>query len=152
MSNKKLVERKKKKKEAKAKETVLHKREKIRERAKTEKKIAKAEKKTRTKLVPYVRPVIKPEYDEQIMAQLQRNIEILEALEQEYLKEQADKKALNEQLEAEGHHTLGDKMEALNIKTRIWAEQNPEVQQPGATSIVEVVQEAHDDPLQQISS
>lgn len=47
---------------------------------------------------------------------LQRNLEILKALEAEYDKEQASRNKLNDELEAEGYKTMKDKMAALHEK------------------------------------
>lgn len=47
-------------------------------------------------------------------AKILHNIQILKALEQEYEKEQLAKKATNDQLEAEGHTSLQDKLDALH--------------------------------------
>lgn len=51
--------------------------------------------------------------DERIMEQLQKNLEILKKLEEEYDREQAAKQQLNAELEAKGLHTLEEKMEHL---------------------------------------
>ena len=47
---------------------------------------------------------------------LQRNLEILKALEAEYDTEQANRKTLNDKLESEGYNTMKDKMAALHEK------------------------------------
>lgn len=47
---------------------------------------------------------------------LEKNIEILKALEEEHQKEIAEKENLNEELEQEGNLTLKSKMEALHKK------------------------------------
>ena len=49
---------------------------------------------------------------------IEKNMEILKALEDEYLKEKDQKRILNETLEAEGHITLKDKINALEEKAR----------------------------------
>ncbi len=46
--------------------------------------------------------------------QLERNIEILKALEEEHKKETQEKQELNQQLESEGHFAPEDKMQALH--------------------------------------
>lgn len=49
-------------------------------------------------------------------AQLERNVEILKALEEEYDQEISKKQALNEELEIQGSITPEDKMKALHEK------------------------------------
>ena len=59
--------------------------------------------------------------DNSTLAQLERNVKILQALEKEYTDEVTRKKELNESLEEDGHFTLEDKMNALaqkNIATQ----------------------------------
>lgn len=51
---------------------------------------------------------------EETRAKILHNIEILKALEDEYEKEQDGRKAINDQLEAEGFTTLQDKLDALH--------------------------------------
>ena len=53
-----------------------------------------------------------------VLERLQRNHEILKALEEEYESDTAQKKAINESLEAEGHHTLQEKVRAMEEKAR----------------------------------
>ncbi len=55
-------------------------------------------------------------YPEETRAKIEKNIEILKALEEEYNQEMATKKKLNEELEAQGHLTLEEKMQALSNK------------------------------------
>ena len=47
------------------------------------------------------------------LAQLEKNVQILRALEEEYEKEAEAKKAINEDLESKGYVTLDEKMQAL---------------------------------------
>lgn len=49
--------------------------------------------------------------------QINRNIEILRALESEYVEEMASKMQLNASLESEGHVTLSDKLAVLQQDT-----------------------------------
>ena len=139
MAKKKLIERKKKQREAKAKVSIVRKREQMRAQRRTERNIAKAEENTRMKQTPYMRPekreALAKQEEEQNIAQLHRNLEILEALEKEYLKEQDAKAELNAKLESEGHVTLKEKLDALEAETKIWAEKHPEIQQPDADAI-----------------
>lgn len=51
-----------------------------------------------------------------ISAKLKNNLEILEALEKEYEAEQAARGEMNTKLEAEGHKTMREKMDALHQK------------------------------------
>ena len=48
------------------------------------------------------------------ITQLEHNVKILAALEQEYQTERSKKEALNEELEKDGHFTLEDKMATLH--------------------------------------
>lgn len=49
-----------------------------------------------------------------VIAQLEKNVEILRALEREHDKEMSEKAALNESLEEQGLLTMEDKMQALH--------------------------------------
>jgi len=51
-----------------------------------------------------------------ITEKLKKNMEILEALEQEYEMEQASREKANQELESEGHLTIKEKMDALHKK------------------------------------
>ena len=61
---------------------------------------------------------------EKIHQQLNRNLQILKMLEEEYEKEMAFKKELNDKLEAEGCLTLEDKINYFNEKNK----QNSEIE------------------------
>jgi hypothetical protein len=52
-----------------------------------------------------------------VHSQLEKNLEILKALEEEYDAEQERRKEVNESLEEEGHVTLKEKLDALHAKT-----------------------------------
>lgn len=52
----------------------------------------------------------------EISDRLHKNLEILEALEQEYEAEQKARSEMNENLESEGHKTMREKMDALHQK------------------------------------
>ncbi len=126
MANQKQKEKKKKERERKAKARVLKRREQARQEAKEKK--AQEDKwdaeyaESVGKSKPYRKPKSEEELiervhqDKDIMAKLQANIEILKALEEEYEKEQAARKKLNEELDAEGYSTVKDKMDALHKK------------------------------------
>ena len=99
MAKKRQLERKKKARESKAKARVEASRHKAMTLKKDERRQAKLNnKKSRDKL--------------------ERNMQILKALEEEYEKDKDAKKALNDQLESEGHVTLQDKLNALEKKAR----------------------------------
>jgi len=53
---------------------------------------------------------------QEVANKLQRNIEILKALEAEYDAEQLNRKNLNDKLESEGYNSMKDKMAALQEK------------------------------------
>jgi hypothetical protein len=118
MTNKKLKEKKKKKREDRAKATVLVKRKALRAKIKHDKEVARIDRQYNKKLVPYVRPEkaaqMRFESDNKIKQQIEHNLEILKALEAEYLKEQKEKAERNANLEAEGHTTLKEKMDVMN--------------------------------------
>jgi uncharacterized membrane protein YccC len=57
------------------------------------------------------------ELPDSTLNQLEKNAQILRALEQEYEKEQAEKKKLNESLEDQGHDTLDSKLKVLQERT-----------------------------------
>lgn len=59
-----------------------------------------------------------------IIAQLERNHAILEALEKEYEAEMAAKKEINEDLEAQGFNSLEEKLEHLNKEAEKKVQEN----------------------------
>jgi hypothetical protein len=111
MSRKKLQEKKKKQRKEIAKKRVLARREDIRAEAKKMKAQEIAIKKA-TKSIPIKGSLA--DRDAEIQEKLRHNYAILEALDAEYNREQEQKKKLNEQLEAEGHFTLKEKMDAMS--------------------------------------
>jgi hypothetical protein len=124
MSNEKLKEKKKKAREKAVKEKVLRRRLAIRE---DQKKIdedrfrdQQIDELANGKQKPYRKPQNVVEdastKDAKIIAQLERNMKLLEALEQEQLEEEASRTTVNDQLEAEGHLTMKQKMDALHQK------------------------------------
>jgi hypothetical protein len=124
MSNQKLNEKKKKAREKAVKEKVSRRRLAIRE---DQKKIEQdrlrdqqIDELANGKQKPYRKPQNAPENtsakDAKIIAQLERNMKLLEALEKEQLEEEASREAVNDQLEAEGHLTMKQKMDALHQK------------------------------------
>lgn len=71
------------------------------------------------KAIPFIRDPAKKAEKEAMMAekaktQLEKNMDILQALEQEYEREQLIRNQMNEKLESDGHKTLKEKMDALH--------------------------------------
>lgn len=123
MATKKQLEKKKKARESKAKARVEAARHKAMLLKKDERRQTKLNNKFREKLVPFVKDPEKRKAFEENEAnksreKLERNMQILKALEEEYEKEKDAKRALNDKLEAEGHTTLKDKLSALEKKAR----------------------------------
>lgn len=121
--SKKQQERKKKQREQKAKMRVLARRNAIRKKSGEDKKSAALDRKFRTKIQPIIKDPLKKEVmekikNEKILSKLEKNAEILKALEKQYLDEVEQKNQINQQLEAEGHITLEEKMAALEKKIK----------------------------------
>ena len=122
MGVKKTRERKKQQREKEGKKKAAKRREKTQAENRARKKDKLAEEKARRKINP-IRPYVKdPEKvkarDEDVMAQLERNYKILEALEEEYAREEEQKKKLNEELEAQGLTTLKEKLDELERRAK----------------------------------
>jgi hypothetical protein len=60
------------------------------------------------------------------LEKLQQNLQLLESLEKEYETEEAMRASINASLEAEGHNTLKEKMDALHEKALNSIEMDPE--------------------------
>ncbi|NBT59758.1 hypothetical protein EBT16_13340 [bacterium] len=123
MATKRQQERKKIARKQKAKARVVVRRHKLDEARRQERRSLLLERKFRDKIAPIVKNTeAKKRMDEaeknRSLKKLERNAEILKALEEEYLKEKEQKKALNESLESEGHLTLDQKIGALEDKAR----------------------------------
>jgi hypothetical protein len=123
MATKRQQERKKKAREDKGRARSAARRHKIHEAAREERKSALLERKFREKIKPIVndpekRARIEQAEKQRAMERLQKNAEILKALEDEYVKDVETKNAINEALESEGHHTLKDKLGAIESKAR----------------------------------
>jgi hypothetical protein len=121
--SKKQQERKKKKREEIAKKRVLSRRGALRKQSSDNLKSARLDRKFREKMDPFVkdeekRKTMEKYKNEIILSKLEKNAEILRALEDEYLREINQKKLINDQLESEGHVTLKDKMDALESKIK----------------------------------
>ena len=107
---KKLKERKKKEKERKTQKQLLWRREYAIKKKKKDRSIDKDVRANRDK----IEPIISPEKEKlRKQQQLERNLQMLKGLEEEYKKEQENRKKLNEKLEAEGAMTLKEKMVPL---------------------------------------
>lgn len=123
MGTKKQIERKKKQRELKGRARVLARRKKLREDMRNEKQSARLSRKFREKIKPIIndsekRASLEEAEKNRVLERLQRNAEILKALEDQYHKDSDAKKTINEALEAEGHVELKDKFKALESKAR----------------------------------
>lgn len=123
MATKKQIEKKKKAREQKGRARVAAQRHKMSTVKKNDRRQAMLDKKFKEKMVPFVKDPEKRKAIEEAEAnkarqKIEKNMEILRALEDEYLKEKEQKRILNETLEAEGHITLKDKINALEEKAR----------------------------------
>lgn len=131
MANKKLQERKKQKRVRKVKDVVIKKREATLQERKKKKEADKLARLTRMKIRPIVKAEMNlsdQEKDDRIKSQLEHNLEILQALEDQYMEEQAQKEHVNKELEDAGAVTIKEKLDALEIKTKTWIEKNPQVE------------------------
>lgn len=123
MATKKQQERKKKAREQKARARVEVRRHKLGLARRDERRSAALERRFRDKPQPIINDPEKKAAMEQAeknkaMERLQRNAEILKALEEQYQKDLESKKAINDSLEAEGHLDLKDKVKAMEEKAR----------------------------------
>lgn len=123
MATKKQKERKKKNRESKAKARVESRRHKLRQVMRDEGRAKKLDIKFGDKMKPFVkdpekRAEIEATEKEKARQRLERNMQILKALEEEYEAEQQKKKEFNLELEAEGHETLKEKLNAIETAAR----------------------------------
>jgi ribosomal protein L16 Arg81 hydroxylase len=123
MATKKQQERKKKAREEKGRARSAARRHKMQAATREERRSALLDRRFREKIKPIVKDPEKKASMEQaekerVMERLQKNAEILKALEEEYLSDAEAKKSINEALEAEGHQTLKDKLGAIESKAR----------------------------------
>jgi hypothetical protein len=124
MANQKLKDKKKKTRERKNKVHVQKRRDaKHREDKKKKEWEEQMERdSTPEKLKPFVRPEKlkkrEEKRDAEIKLQLDRNIKILQALEEQYLKEQQHKTDLGAELAAEGFNTIEEKLDILNKRAQ----------------------------------
>jgi hypothetical protein len=121
--SKKQQERKKKKRQEVAKKRVLARRNALRKQSGEDKKAAKLDKKFRNKIQPIIKDEVKKKImedlkNEKILSKLEKNAEILKALEAQYQEEINAKNEFNKQLEQEGCSTLKEKLDALDKKAQ----------------------------------
>jgi hypothetical protein len=127
MTSKKQKERKKKNRENIAKERVLKRRQTLQKQRKQafeeQLKQKQAEHSVFGKQMPFFKnnanvlnKMVTEERKNEIKEKIERNLQILEALEQEYDQENSQRKQINEKLESEGHMTMKEKMDALHKK------------------------------------
>lgn len=130
MTSKKQKERKKKNREKVAKNRVLRRREALRKQRKKamQERIneIQAEENAFGKQKPFVKndasvlneavDELKKQHFEDVNAKLEHNLKILEALEEEYDRENSTRKEINQKLENEGYMTMKEKMDALHKK------------------------------------
>lgn len=123
MATKKQQERKKRAREEKGRARSAARRHKLQQAVREERKSALLNRRFREKIKPIVKDPEKRAAMEQAernkaMERLQRNAEILKALEEQYQRDVESKKAINDSLEAEGHLELKDKVKAMEEKAR----------------------------------
>jgi hypothetical protein len=123
MSTKK-QQMKKKARELKGRARAAVRRHKLDQIKKEERRGAKLERKFREKTAPFVKDPDKKRLQEErehrkSLEKIEKNMQILKALEDEYLNEIEERKKINKSLEAEGHLTLQDKVKALEEKARV---------------------------------
>ena len=131
MMNEQKKFKKKKEREKVAKQRVMQRRTAMRAFRKEEDAKTKLERELSPRLMPIVndplvREMIKKSRTEKANEQIEKNMQLLEALEQQYDAEQAFRKEVNENLEAEGHMTMKDKLDALHQKAIAMQEANKE--------------------------
>lgn len=124
MATRKQKERKKKDREAKAKARVLSRRHKIHEAMREERRARVLENKFSEKIKPFVKdPAKKAEIaaaeERKVKERLERNAQILKALEDEYEAEMGRRREFNSELESMGHETLKEKLNALEETARL---------------------------------
>lgn len=111
--SKKMQERKKRARQQASKDKVVKKRAVTRASAKKQRELARIERKTRIREIPLENPHKK---DISIREQLEKNLKILQALEEQYHNVEDAKRDFNAELEAQGHVTLKDKLDAMEKK------------------------------------
>jgi hypothetical protein len=125
------IAQKKKKREKIAKERVLRRREQMRAVRKEDERKARLERELSPKQMPIVNDPLVREMREKARvdaakAQIEKNLELLKAIEEEYDKEHALREQVNKDLESEGHVSMKDKLDALHKKAMAMKEQKEE--------------------------
>jgi hypothetical protein len=123
MGTKRQKERKKKERENKGKARVLARRHKLRADRKSEMHAARLERQFREKIRPIIsdpdkKAVAEEAEKRRVLEKLQRNADILKALEEQYQRDMETKKSVNETLESEGLVDLKDKLQAMETRAR----------------------------------
>ena len=121
--SKKQKEKKKKLREIVAKKRVLARRKSLRKQTSEQLFESRLEKKFRNKIEPIVKDqekqkIMQEQKNQRILSKLEKNAEILKALEEQYEEEMNCKKEINKKLEEEGNSTLKEKLDALDKKAR----------------------------------
>ena len=115
------ITQKKKKREKVAKQRVLRRREQMRAIRKEDAAKERLERELSPKQMPIVNDPLIREMREKARvdsakAQIEKNLELLQAIEEEYDKEQSLREQVNKDLESEGHMSMKDKLDALHKK------------------------------------
>lgn len=139
-------EKHKQKKKIERRKRVKYKLMKIREQTRIERKVAMDEEKARIATEELVNGKKKPIINDlnkivkeneikkqEVKEQLENNLKILQALEDEYDAENKNRTELNKKLESEGHFTLKEKLDALH-KTNMKKHDCEEQEKPSKSS------------------
>jgi hypothetical protein len=121
MANQKTTERKKHKKEREKHEQKLKRQAMSIKARKEEREKTRLEFKNRPKLNPIKNEILVPDSD--ALTNIENNLQILKALEEQYILQEKAKDNLKEELEAEGFNTIEEKLEALKLKAQEKANQ-----------------------------
>ena len=119
--SKKQKEKKKKNRELIAKKRIIARRNVLRKQTSEKKKLEFFDKQFREKVNTIVNEKNKELEDiknKNILCKLEKNIKILEALEQEYENEMQSKEEINKELESQGNFSMKEKMDALEDKMK----------------------------------
>lgn len=131
MSSKKQKEKKKKDRERRVEEKIFVRREALRKERKTLELQRRQEEEAQDLVHGKPKPIVndysrveevKAKKEKTALEQLEKNLKILEALEEEYDRESKMRENINEALESEGHLTMAEKMDALHKKALEMAE------------------------------
>ena len=131
MSSKKQKEKKKRDREKRVEEKIFKRREALRKERKTFELQRRQEEEAQNLVHGKIKPIVndyskleevKSNKEKIALDQLEKNLKILEALEEEYDRESKMRENINETLESEGHLTMAEKMDALHKKALEMAE------------------------------